>query len=846
MSDAPSQQKRGHKPVAQQGPSRVTKHAGVRKRTVLACEECRVRKRRCDGAVPACGGCTKRRSQCIYSSEVEAKEWNQSMIQSLRQRLEELERGAEAPSQTTAPQPSTSTGSSEIDNKASHDDARSQTTERLESVRDRRTSAPVPSESIPGLQQPFSTLPTPVDIELFDDEPESAPPNARSPTRAETPSPKQDWYSSRCIGQSNFERLMKPIVLAMNRRTDVSKSVVSGPSDFGASPSPEVASPSSAPVTCSCHRLIDAGCWHLPLRRQADSLVAIYFARHARMFPVLHRPTFLKQYQAIWESRSDPHRSSPTCVGICKHKSRGKLFPATVNCVFALAALFSSRNPECNASRAAEFYRLAESIDVLELLNEEVGLELVQLNLLMAFYLQSTERFSKCWNMAGLALRTAQNMGLHFNVSEAHKRGLLPSFPTQVECEMRRRVWYACILLESEVAMTFAQPLMIPAVGKAVKLPEAIDDCRLSDEVGKWNVQPKELPSLLEYYVHALKLYDILGQVLERQELRPQAHADTVSNVRAILSLDCKIMEWRDALPPYLRYGSSFSDCDPLKGVGVLDAVPDSEVVLDFPALTSRLHCRFLCVRQLILRPALDLLFEKQQNEKSLVVTEHTVRGKLKDTILSNIAVQCILTAIELVEFLASRIQTQTFVCWWYNTHYLHTSGSTILLGRLCTFDDGSLPSESLTSSWDLCLHHLGRYDNMSSVARKSSHLLRESAKRLLEYEGDVSAMDERQGHTLRSHAPEKAAHGLIPDPNQYTAGNGAIHNIIGSGDSLQTSRGFQDFSFETTEPDAQLSLLEGGDTWDNGTFGYSSWMFMPPISQLETFPLQFEGSNFV
>ncbi len=37
--------------------------------------------------------------------------------------------------------------------------------------------------------------------------------------------------------------------------------------------------------------------------------------------------------------------------------------------------------------------------------------------------------------------------------------------------------------------MTFAQPLMLPVGGMTIKLPEAIDDGRLSDELGKWNTQ---------------------------------------------------------------------------------------------------------------------------------------------------------------------------------------------------------------------------------------------------------------------------------------------------------------------------------------------------------------------
>ncbi len=272
--------------------------------------------------------------------------------------------------------------------------------------------------------------------------------------------------------------------------------------------------------------------------------------------------------------------------------------------------------------------------------------------------------------------------------------------------------------------MTFAQPLLIPVGGLAIKLPEAIDDERLSNEVGKWNMQPRDLPSLMEYYVHALKLYAILGQVLDRQESKTDTPADPISNVRSILSFNSKIMEWRDNLPPYLRYDSSVPECDPLKGAAILEPVPDTEVVLDFPALTRRLHCRyvlapldssvgstvkilhgrFLCVRQLILRPALELLFERQQNEKPTPITEPVAMAKLKDSMIFNIAAQCVLSAVDLVEFLASQIQTQTFVCWWYNIHcmflfYTYLTGDHVdsfVHGRLAHFGEYNLTRKSV------------------------------------------------------------------------------------------------------------------------------------------------------
>lgn len=142
--------------------------------------------------------------------------------------------------------------------------------------------------------------------------------------------------------------------------------------------------------------------------------------------------------------------------------------------------------------------------------------------------------------------------------------------------------------------MTFAQPLMVPVESKTLKLPEAIDDSRLSDEASTWNKQPKELPSLLEYNIRTQELYQILAQVLDRRESNPSTQMDTISHVRAILDLDNKVMEWRESLPVYLKYESSVPQYDPLKNAPGSEPKPDAEFVLDFPALSKRLHCRYV------------------------------------------------------------------------------------------------------------------------------------------------------------------------------------------------------------------------------------------------------------
>lgn len=146
--------------------------------------------------------------------------------------------------------------------------------------------------------------------------------------------------------------------------------------------------------------------------------------------------------------------------------------------------------------------------------------------------------------------------------------------------------------LAREISMSFEQPLMIPAYRATIRLPEAVDDDRLSDEIGKWNVQPKSLPSLLEYYIQTIKLYTILRQVLDRQERTGGRSQEEPSDNRAMLSLDSEIMTWRGSLPTYLKY-----DPPSNQSIGTDDAASDcvlnSQETLDFPALSKRLYCRY-------------------------------------------------------------------------------------------------------------------------------------------------------------------------------------------------------------------------------------------------------------
>ncbi|KAK3897730.1 fungal-specific transcription factor domain-containing protein [Staphylotrichum tortipilum] len=497
---------------------------------------------------------------------------------------------------------------------------------------------------------------------------------------------------------------------------------------------------------------------------------------------------------------------------------------------------------------------MTQQVDLLDIIDEEVGIELVQLLLLMGFYLQSTEKFSKCWNITGLAIRMAQNMGLQLSPADARRRSLLTVSPTQLESEMRVRVWYGCVLLDREISMSFGRPLMINSgTTDQLTLPAAIDDERLNEEAGgRWNCQPTNCPSLLESYIQTIKLYDILGQVLDREDSKdggggaapgrlppadrlPMANSDTQS----LLDLDTMIMEWRDSLPAHLQYNPS-SDRDRPEGALTPES---SSPPCDFLAQAKRLHTRFLHVRVLILRPALEHLFQKQRQMQPSSRARSGPVARVQDLMLSDIAAQCVLTADALVRCLDTHIRSHSLVAWWYNIG----SGSTLLMGRLCSFNDAVVKRDALAASWELCLQSLSRYITLSSIADKSVYLLQESARRLLPERDQhpPSLAPIPYGEPLPQPRPRTMQTDMAC-PRPSTLGMQYAPLPAGMVDDCQLQQSVDIFPGGgpvMAAPPMNEGL--GQDMWMAGDVsGASYWPFMPFLSQLEALPKGFDMAS--
>lgn len=137
----------------------------------------------------------------------------------------------------------------------------------------------------------------------------------------------------------------------------------------------------------------------------------------------------------------------------------------------------------------------------------------------------------------------------------------------------------------------FGHSLLAFSSGSKLKLPEAIDDELLSNEIGETRAQPEGIPSSLEPYIQNIKLHEILSRVCDQPISNlVKNYRDNSFDIERLLRLDRMIVEWRDALPAHLQYNSSDDDASCLR-LGVLNQKSARQSTLHKQA--KKLHLRY-------------------------------------------------------------------------------------------------------------------------------------------------------------------------------------------------------------------------------------------------------------
>ena len=291
----------------------------------------------------------------------------------------------------------------------------------------------------------------------------------------------------------------------------------------------------------------------LPTRKTADSLINLYWDLVHPLYPFVDKEGICTVYQSLWQS-GGPVYDEPN--DLC-----------ALNIIFAIACQLSPNIKVQQRKASAEVY-FRRARHLLNYDMWQVGsFQLVQCLLIFGQYLQSSNNPHQCWMIIGLAVRTAQSLGLHLPETSARIR-------SQRRQQMARRVWYGCVLMDTTLSMTYGRPTMIESrAATVVTLPLAIDEEYLSRDAGSSITQSKGKPPKMAFFVQALLLNKILHDLL-RAFYKPSATVDTdlyetwsrsaptQGGERSFLELDRALTLWSNSLPPYLIPGQMTDDSE--------------------------------------------------------------------------------------------------------------------------------------------------------------------------------------------------------------------------------------------------------------------------------------------
>lgn len=281
----------------------------------------------------------------------------------------------------------------------------------------------------------------------------------------------------------------------------------------------------------------------LPARSRADQLLNIYWDIVHVLYPFVDKHETMRKYQSLFD-------------GQVEYES-DQMFVCLLNVIFALSCQLSGAIEARRRESSAKVYyqRAKEFLDLWT----TSSFQTVQVYLLLGQYFQSTNESHQCWMAIGAAIRTAQSLGLHFPETTERTASLRTR-------ELTRKVWHGCVIMDRVVSMTYGRPPMIaPTLADAVPRPLPIEEQYLSH--GAVQSLPQGTPSILDFFLQTIELYDILSDVLINLYSPASVDDQTVhghgakhfgrsgpdDNALSSLSIESRLVRWESGLPPHLK-----------------------------------------------------------------------------------------------------------------------------------------------------------------------------------------------------------------------------------------------------------------------------------------------------
>ena len=193
----------------------------------------------------------------------------------------------------------------------------------------------------------------------------------------------------------------------------------------------------------------------LPPKHLADHLLSAYYASIHLIIPILHWPTFEREYTAVYKAGS--------LHGV------PAVWSSLLFSILAVGVLFSTDPNIHRPQKGKEFIETSRML--IDMWNDEFVIDHARAAILTSIFLTEINLKSAAWTWLASAVRISQDIGLHAET------GPWP----MIEGEMRRRVWWGIYVWDRHMSLELGRPLLIEDADCDVSLPAAIDDHYIHD-----------------------------------------------------------------------------------------------------------------------------------------------------------------------------------------------------------------------------------------------------------------------------------------------------------------------------------------------------------------------------
>jgi len=444
-------------------------------RIAQACDRCRSKKIRCDGIRPCCSQCANVGFECKTSDKLSRRAFPRGYTESLEERVRTLE--------------------GEVRELKDLLDEKEEKIDLLSKMHSNR--------------RPSTTL-------------SSASPPSESKKEIVTTPPKEDIFrvqaSPLLLGADNSDSYFmgassgRAFVDAFKRRIQESGRSLAG---FNTEAFLNIQSGTSTPSLEQSPGLSTA-----PPRMFSDRCVNVFFQEWAPLFPVLHKPTFLRLYGEYMdnpEQMTDPHKL------------------AQLHLVFAIAGQSSDIPDRESIAFCESQWRVS-----LEAVMMENTLLTLQCLILALIYCIAKADYTRLQHYKGIAVGLSHRLGLH----QSQKRF---SFGA-LTIETRKKVFWTLYTVDCFSAALLGLPKLLKEEDIHAEYPSDTDD----EYVTEKGFQPT-LPGESTKISSALALFRasrILSKVLDQNY--PAAATHDLS-LQSLISLENELNDWSDNLPQHLK-----------------------------------------------------------------------------------------------------------------------------------------------------------------------------------------------------------------------------------------------------------------------------------------------------